>query len=350
MQPSASLQSEVLIQLPSPFSLLARPSINASRRFVVSLLDPTLTEEDLGSLFTSLPRRCIVLLEDIDTAGLRRTGEEKAGVEEKPADAATADEKERAGSTSNEGDTNKKSTSLDIKELAKALKKESEDQQKGISLSGLLNAIDGVASHEGRVLIMTTNIPESLDPALIRPGRVDLQVQFTNATTEQATELFIRMYEVEEGRPRIEAQPSPISSSSSSPSSSESTPSHEKTTTTAPEQLEQLTNGNNDNSHLPPSSPTTLSAETEATLAAGALRTTRGSGDDRDLGIAASELPDYARQFGDKIPAGEFSPAEIQGYLLKRKKTPRRAVEEAEKWVAALLQQKANKSKIVQVQ
>lgn len=39
---------------------------------VISLLEPTLTEEDLSSLFSSLPRRCVVLLEDIDTAGLRR--------------------------------------------------------------------------------------------------------------------------------------------------------------------------------------------------------------------------------------------------------------------------------------
>jgi mitochondrial chaperone BCS1 len=159
--------------------------------YVISLLEPTLTEEDLGSLFTSLPRRCIVLLEDIDTAGLRRAGDEKPAVEEKPATAAAAaaaanGEKEGSNSTS-EADANKATTSLDIKELAKALKKETEEQ-KGISLSGLLNAIDGVASHEGRVLIMTTNLPESLDPALIRPGRVDLQVPFTNATKEQARE------------------------------------------------------------------------------------------------------------------------------------------------------------------
>jgi hypothetical protein len=59
------------------------------------------------------------------------------------------------------------------------------DNQNGISWSGLLNAIDGVASHEGRVLIMTTNKPEKLDDALIRPGRVDLQVKFTYATKEK---------------------------------------------------------------------------------------------------------------------------------------------------------------------
>ena len=51
-------------------------------------------------------------------------------------------------------------------------------QKSGISLSGLLNVIDGVAAHEGRVLIATTNYPEVLDPALIRPGRIDRKIEF----------------------------------------------------------------------------------------------------------------------------------------------------------------------------
>ncbi|GLA24053.1 hypothetical protein CBS147346_2083 [Aspergillus niger] len=42
--------------------------------------------------------------------------------------------------------------------------------------AGLLNAIDGVSSHEGRILIKTTNMPQQLDRALIRPGRVDLHI------------------------------------------------------------------------------------------------------------------------------------------------------------------------------
>ena len=41
--------------------------------YVVSLQDPTLTEEELSILFANLPARCIILLEDIDTAGLIRS-------------------------------------------------------------------------------------------------------------------------------------------------------------------------------------------------------------------------------------------------------------------------------------
>jgi chaperone BCS1 len=45
-----------------------------------------------------------------------------------------------------------------------------------LSLSGLLNVLDGVVDTPGRILIMTTNHPEMLDPALIRPGRVDKKI------------------------------------------------------------------------------------------------------------------------------------------------------------------------------
>ncbi|ORY19295.1 P-loop containing nucleoside triphosphate hydrolase protein [Clohesyomyces aquaticus] len=63
-----------------------------------------------------------------------------------------------------------------------------------ITLSGLLNVIDGAASHEGHILIMTTNRPEKLNLALIRPGRVDLQVKFALAIREQTRKFYLRMY------------------------------------------------------------------------------------------------------------------------------------------------------------
>jgi chaperone BCS1 len=51
--------------------------------------------------------------------------------------------------------------------------KKNKDQ---LTLSGLLNVLDGVVDTPGRILIMTTNHPEMLDPALIRPGRIDKRV------------------------------------------------------------------------------------------------------------------------------------------------------------------------------
>ncbi|GAG64693.1 unnamed protein product, partial [marine sediment metagenome] len=44
------------------------------------------------------------------------------------------------------------------------------------STSDLLNALDGIVTGHGRILIMTTNHPEELDDAMLRPGRCDLKL------------------------------------------------------------------------------------------------------------------------------------------------------------------------------
>lgn len=64
-----------------------------------------------------------------------------------------------------------------------------------MTFSGLLNAVDGVASSTSqRILFMTTNHISKLDPALIRPGRVDLKEYIGDATPSQACALFKRFY------------------------------------------------------------------------------------------------------------------------------------------------------------
>jgi mitochondrial chaperone BCS1 len=70
----------------------------------------------------------------------------------------------------------------------------STDSETGVTLSGLLNALDGVSSRDGRVLFMTTNHPERLDPALIRPGRVDRKIELDHATPDQSRRLFLWFY------------------------------------------------------------------------------------------------------------------------------------------------------------
>lgn len=71
-------------------------------------------------------------------------------------------------------------------------------EQSGVTLSGLLNAIDGFFTPNGHVLIITTNEPEKLDPALRRSGRIDYEVEFTNASQEQVKRMFVRMFDSEE--------------------------------------------------------------------------------------------------------------------------------------------------------
>lgn len=64
----------------------------------------------------------------------------------------------------------------------------------GLTFSGVLNALDGILAPEGRLLFMTTNHPEVLDPALVRPGRIDYRLELANASTSQLLDLFERFY------------------------------------------------------------------------------------------------------------------------------------------------------------
>ena len=65
-----------------------------------------------------------------------------------------------------------------------------EKKPTALTLSGLLNAIDGIFNNDGRILIMTTNHPEILDDALIRPGRIDRKFCFENCDKHQIMELY----------------------------------------------------------------------------------------------------------------------------------------------------------------
>ena len=63
-----------------------------------------------------------------------------------------------------------------------------------LTFSGVLNALDGVGGSSGQIFILTTNHRERLDPALIRNGRVDVHVKFSDATPEQMKLLFAQYY------------------------------------------------------------------------------------------------------------------------------------------------------------
>ncbi len=290
--------------------------------YVISLQDASVTEEDLAVLFTKLPRRSVILLEDIDSAGLRREGadvevegkekdtdkeKDKNKTKEKSKNKKKDSKSQDDSSSSSDSDSDSSSEEEEVKSRKKSRRsgrnqtQRKRSSKKGISLSGLLNAIDGVASHEGRVLIMTTNKPESLDEALVRPGRVDVQVGFAHASVFQVEELFQRMYEP----PRLAKQA-------------------------------QETMANGHASKLSVAKQNDMLRE-QANLA-------------YKVDIKEDEMKDLAVEFAKRIPEGKFSPAEVQGFLLKRKKSPRKALEEVYSWVEASLKQKESKSKITTVQ
>ena len=65
---------------------------------------------------------------------------------------------------------------------------------RSLTLSGLLNIVDGVGAGEGRILVATTNYHDRLDEALTCPGRIDLEIKFELASKFQAREQFCQFY------------------------------------------------------------------------------------------------------------------------------------------------------------
>ena len=115
---------------------------------MLNLSERGLTDDRLNHLLTIVPRRTLVLLEDADAAfSNRRTQTDSDGY-----------------------------------------------QGANVTFSGLLNALDGVASAEERLLFLTTNHVERLDSALVRPGRIDITVRIGEATRWQAARLWDRFY------------------------------------------------------------------------------------------------------------------------------------------------------------
>lgn len=69
------------------------------------------------------------------------------------------------------------------------------DNPEKLNLSFLLNLLDGVLETPGRIIIMTSNHPEKLDKALIRPGRIDIAIEVSYCTREMIIDMFRYFYE-----------------------------------------------------------------------------------------------------------------------------------------------------------
>jgi hypothetical protein len=66
-----------------------------------------------------------------------------------------------------------------------------------LTLSFLLNLLDGVLETPGRILVITSNFPDKLDRAFVRPGRIDVQIEFTNATRNFILDMMNKFYEIQ---------------------------------------------------------------------------------------------------------------------------------------------------------
>ncbi len=64
----------------------------------------------------------------------------------------------------------------------------------GVTLSGLLNVLDGFSAPENVLFVMTSNRIEALDQALLRPGRIDYRLYMGEASEQQKIELYRRFF------------------------------------------------------------------------------------------------------------------------------------------------------------
>ena len=118
---------------------------------VLNLSDPNMTDSVLQARVADLPRNTTLLLEDTDGALVSR-------------------------------------------DSSSALLRSAHGGQSALTLTGLLNALDGVVASEARLTFLTTNYPDRLDPALIRPGRVDIKQLIGYCSHLQAEEMFTKFF------------------------------------------------------------------------------------------------------------------------------------------------------------
>jgi len=86
---------------------------------------------------------------------------------------------------------------LSLEEAKKSLMEntKNEDDTDFNNLSYLLNMLDGIYEISGRIVVMTTNKPEVLDKALIRPGRIDIKINFKNCNHNTMKQIIDYYYD-----------------------------------------------------------------------------------------------------------------------------------------------------------
>ena len=251
--------------------------------YIVSLSRTGLNDNCLRELITKLLERCIALVEDIDVA---------------------------FHDTSNWELPDERRASEEIKGPVGSGTKR--DRMGRVSLSGLLNALDGVGAQEGRILFATTNRLEALDTALRRPGGTDYLVEFKLASQYQVGELFKK---------------------STSPPLAPLPPSGHSLGIPQPQKTKTGIAGLSILVTVLQSSPKKLVDVGSPTGVQDQPLSMIVHRSEWDVEVSHEQLDVLVERFRESIPEREFSMAALQGYYLIHKSQPYRAVEYARKWV-----------------
>src|SRR6266702_673059 len=261
-----------------------------------------LDDAGLNSLISSLPQQCVTIMEDIDAAFTHGLTRDISG---------TDLEDPRLFHPSRRGDDgDPKDDPNDKRDGGRSSGSESESSGSKLTLSGLLNALDGISAQEGRILFATTNRYHTLDPALTRPGRMDLHVEFRLASRYQSRELYKRFYipntSEAEGASMDEDDDDDDEVPSDSGYVTPTTEGHGPSPTpSAPKSVVH-------------DAPPNYSGTTHSTSAPK---------------LSRKRIEHLAERFAERIPEREFSMAGLQGYLMSYKTRPIQAVDDVEQWI-----------------
>ena len=127
----------------------------------------------------------LYVLEDIDCADLKDIVKDRGdAVQDREAEEAVMSDKDLD-----------KDSGLNLLSLLKVLQEQEQAEDKNtLTLATLLEVLDGGMEMEGRMLVITTNYPEQLDKALIRPGRIDMKINFERCTTESLLQMYCHFF------------------------------------------------------------------------------------------------------------------------------------------------------------
>lgn len=260
--------------------------------YIISLSRAGLDDNELNELISRLPEKCIALMEDIDAAFVSTTNRESSD--------ALQDE------------------SSDNPQTQKYASK--------VTLSGLLNALDGVAAQEGRLLFATTNKYRSLDPALIRPGRMDVHVEFGLASKQQARELYQRFYAPDD---EISDEPTSSITEDGEAELSEKDSMLIELDDSPPRTVNDVLIASSEPSSF---QAQTVSPSVEVHQVKPHL-TFIASDSGKTPVLSKAQLGRLAIMFSNTLPEREFSMAALQGYLMRYKTEPVEAVREFMTWI-----------------
>lgn len=168
----------------------------------VSLKDKDLDDDKLSYILNNYKNGYAIILDELDTHKSLRP-RVKNSSESSSADSNSNDRSTESSVTlysdsdnEDEGESSGEKCIFPSK-LFKSMKKKRQmwKEPERLTLGSFLEAMDGLSTTEGRVVIAMTNHPKSLDPAILRPGRFDIVINMSALEYDQLILYFTYVFE-----------------------------------------------------------------------------------------------------------------------------------------------------------